>query len=175
MSLNFSHQEIIEMFSWPHFDGFTADRCSRCRKTANVPQGPSWRCECGHDNILDFGHTQILHETPDQGPTSKVIKEAFIEFLWGTTPKAEGWRRAMGRKHVMLTIDDGPLQGPLDLATAASKFFGNLAASELGRRIETAPSQVYTTTIDLGKPLSVRFCTVTEAAMSPASDLTIAL
>lgn len=73
---NFSDEKLVEMFGWPHFNGFTADRCGGCEKTANVPCAAGWFCQCGYYNILSWGNHDIPHKAPELGPSRERIEAA---------------------------------------------------------------------------------------------------
>jgi hypothetical protein len=75
-TLDFTNKKMREMFTWRYFDCFTASSCGGCKKTANVPSGPGWFCECGHYNILPWSNHFIPHEKPDMGPSRRRIMKA---------------------------------------------------------------------------------------------------
>jgi len=74
--LDFTDEKLTEMFTWPHFHGFTAAKCSKCKSTANVKIFHGWICMCGHYNALLLDYHQIPYDNPDYGPTKKRIQEA---------------------------------------------------------------------------------------------------
>lgn len=74
--LMYSTEKIAEMSTWPYYQGFTADTCGSCKKTANVLAGdPGWFCACGHFNVLPFHGSRIPYDSPDLGPSQEIIKE----------------------------------------------------------------------------------------------------
>lgn len=98
-TLDFPDSKLIEMATWRYFSGFTATGCGSCRRTANVPMGPGWFCECGEYNILPWNNNFIPHEDPDMGPSRhrivKAIKTAKGEMwwqkLWSNAVMAKKW------------------------------------------------------------------------------------
>lgn len=73
-----TRDKIVEAATtWANFNGFTAEICFHCKKTANVLAGGSgWFCVCGVYNCEAWDNNQIPHEDPDLGPTGALIHEA---------------------------------------------------------------------------------------------------
>lgn len=73
----YTPEQLAQMFTWPHFNGFSGEQCSQCKKTANVPAGgPGWFCDEGHYNVQSWSFHQIPHEAPALGPTRQQIQDA---------------------------------------------------------------------------------------------------
>jgi hypothetical protein len=72
---NYSVEKIQEMAAWTNFQGFTADTCGKCKKTANLlAGGAGWFCPCGHFNVLPWSNMQIPHDLPDYGPPRECMR-----------------------------------------------------------------------------------------------------
>jgi hypothetical protein len=65
--------------------GFVGEQCARCRRTANVLAGHTWKCVCGMYNALypAFEAGPTLHENPDLGPSAETIRNG--------TQKSKKW------------------------------------------------------------------------------------
>lgn len=74
-----SQEKIIEAATtWANFNGFTADTCWKCKRTANVlAGGPGWFCVCGYYSTLPWSGHQIPHDNPDLGPKQEDITAAY--------------------------------------------------------------------------------------------------
>ena len=75
-NLDYSVDQMADMFGWSSFRGFTGETCSLCQNRANVPASPSWFCECGHLNLINPDQPKPLHETPEYGPAKAQIEKA---------------------------------------------------------------------------------------------------
>lgn len=78
-NLNFTVDKIAEMATWQFFEGFTSATCGGCHKSANVPIGAGWFCECGQYNVLPWHSYQIPYDTPDMGPSRSDIQAGYAK------------------------------------------------------------------------------------------------
>lgn len=68
-------ERLVECLKSPRAS-FCGDKCSNCKRTANVLNGPCWTCVCGQFVTLYHVGMPAPHDNPDIGPTLAHIIEA---------------------------------------------------------------------------------------------------